>query len=256
MKKNMQILMIEDNDEDTEVMCEVLAELGHRVILAKSGHEARLKFSNQDFDFILMNMDIRGLNPLEFAQSVRHAENRKNIKERMPILINGSAPEKFQEYFAHFDNVQFLPRPFTGLDFKKKMSSFGKRSGLKPENIRKVGKGEYLITEGGQNNEMYWVLEGSFVITKLNKDNQNVVVGEVQSGELLGEMSFLDKLPRSASVRAKEDCEVLVIPHTKFMDVLDQQPRWFRSLMSTLSHRLRDADQRIAQKHVLEDPED
>ena len=100
---------------------------------------------------------------------------------------------------------------------------------------------------------MYWVLSGGFTITKMNNDEKNIIIGEVKQGELVGEMSFLDNLPRSASVKAREDSEVLVIPHKKFMDVLDNQPRWFRSLMTTLSHRLRDADQRIARKFVQEE---
>lgn len=202
-----------------------------------------------------MNMDIKGLAPLDFALHIRETEKRKNIKERMPILVNGSNAEDFHKNFATLDNVQFLERPFSVADFKKKFESFKKKSGLKPENMRKVPKGDYLITEGGRNNEMYWVLEGCFVITKLNKDGQSVVVGEARSGELLGEMSFLDNLPRSASVRATEHSEVLVIPYRKFMDVLDSQPRWFRSLMTTLSHRLRDADERIAIKFVKADEE-
>ena len=124
------------------------------------------------------------------------------------------------------------------------------RSNTQSNNTKKIAKNEYLLTEGGQSNEMYWVLEGSFVITKLNSDNQNVIIGEVKPGELVGEMSFLDELPRSASVQAKEDSEVLAIPHKKFIDVLDGQPRWFRSLMKTLSQRLRGANQMISRKQV------
>ena len=100
---------------------------------------------------------------------------------------------------------------------------------------------------------MYWVLAGSFRITKLNEDGNNVIMGEVSPGELVGEMSFLDNLPRSASVRALEDSEVLVIPHSKFMDVLDHQPRWFKSLMQVMSHRLRDSNNKVARKIVDSD---
>ena len=79
-------------------------------------------------------------------------------------------------------------------------------------------------------------------------------VGGVNEGKLfvVGEMSFLDSLPRSASVRALEDSEVLVIPHKKFLHVLDGQPRWFRALMQTMSQRLRDANTRITQKSMLD----
>jgi CRP-like cAMP-binding protein len=87
----------------------------------------------------------------------------------------------------------------------------------------------------------------------MNKENQNVIVGEAKTGELIGEMSFLDNLPRSASVKASVDSEVLVIPKKKFVATMDNQPRWFKSLIQTLSSRLREADARIANKFVQTD---
>jgi CRP-like cAMP-binding protein len=45
-----------------------------------------------------------------------------------------------------------------------------------------------------------------------------------------------------------EDSEVLAIPHKKFHEVIERQPKWFRSLMQTLSQRLRNANDKIARK--------
>ncbi|MBC74627.1 MAG: hypothetical protein CME64_01285 [Halobacteriovoraceae bacterium] len=252
MKKNMNILIVEKSDEDFSAMKEALS--GHMVIHAKTGTEARLKYGNQGFDFVVINMDIKGVAGLEFIKQIQEAEKRKNVRDRTSFLVTGEDAEAIQEECSQIDNLQFLPRPFTALEFKKKVASIQRTSNFKNENIRKVSEGEYLITEGGsKNQEMYWVLSGEFIITKMNKEEKNIIIGHVKQGELVGEMSFLDSLPRSASVKATEDSEVLVIPHKKFMDVLDSQPRWFRSLMTTLSHRLRDADQRIARKFVKEE---
>lgn len=249
----MNVLLIEDQDENFEAMCGVLAEGENKVIHARNGQEARLKIQNQQFDFIIMSLDIKGLAPFEFVRGIRQQEVRKNLKERVPILVNGSDSKDFQRELSKEDNVQFMERPFTALDFKKKITSFDKKTTIKKENTKQVKAGEYLIQEGDAQKQMFWVLDGSFTITKRNSDGKNVIVGEAKSGELLGEMSFLDNLPRSASVKAKEDSEVLVIPYKKFMDVVDDQPRWFRSLMATLSQRLRDADERLAKKFVKED---
>lgn len=252
MKKNMNILIVETSDEDFLAMKEALT--GHMVIRAKTGTEARLKFGNQGFQFVIINMDIKGVGGVDFVRQIREAEKRKNVKERTGFLVTGEDAEVIQEKCSQIDNLQFLARPFTALEFKKKVASIQRSSNFKDENIRTVPEGEYLITEGGaKSQEMYWVLSGGFTITKMNNDEKNIIIGEVKQGELVGEMSFLDNLPRSASVKACEDSEVLVIPHKKFMDVLDNQPRWFRSLMTTLSHRLRDADQRIARKFVQEE---
>ena len=113
---------------------------------------------------------------------------------------------------------------------------------------------EYLIREGEESTQMYFLQSGTMAVFK-RKGDSTIQIGTIYSGEVVGEMSFLDELPRSASVRARVDSEVLVIPHKKFIDVLDGQPRWFRSLMKTLSQRLRHANKMVARKSVEEDPE-
>src|SRR5690606_34899074 len=127
-------------------------------------------------------------------------------------------------------NCKFLEKPFNTVEFKKKLLSLLGNSSILSDNTKKVKKGDYLITEGAASNEMYWVISGEFVITKLNQTDQDIIIGKVSPGELVGEMSFLDSMPRSASVRAEEDSEVLAIPHKKFIDIFDSQPAWFRSL--------------------------
>lgn len=252
MKKNMAVLLLEHNEDELELMSSALLEQGHVVVKAQSGQEARLKYTNQKFDFLILDIDAKGYIPEEFVANIREKEKVKSIKDRVPMLLIAEDSSKLMK-FSDFDNVQTIEKPFSIDDFTKKVLTFNKKSSISAENMKKVAEGEYLITEGGKNNEMYWILSGEFLITKMNNQDQNIIVGEAKTGELIGEMSFLDNLPRSASVKAKTDSEVLVIPHKKFMQTLDNQPRWFRSLMQTLSSRLRDADQRLASKLIQSD---
>jgi CRP/FNR family transcriptional regulator, cyclic AMP receptor protein len=254
MSKELKtILILSDNQDERTIIENVLEELHYRVITAITGQEARLKFANEKFFMLLLDMDVKGSQAKDFIDSIRRKEDAKNMKEHVPIMVLGGDASVYQREYSHFDNVKFLEKPFTAAEVKKKFLTFSGQSDVISENSREIKEGEYLITEGGTSSEMYWVLEGTFVITKLNHEGQNVIIGEVHPGELVGEMSFLDELPRSASVRAKVDSEVLVIPHKKFVDVLDHQPRWFRSLMRTLSQRLRNANKMIARKVVSAD---
>lgn len=252
-KDTNSILIINNNEILNEMIRSVLEEQHYRVILAESISEAKLKLENESFKMILMDMDLKGMNGKEFVESIRRKEDHKNLKEKIPVLVFGGDSIPFQRNYTNLDNVQFLEKPFSNLDLKKKLLSFTGQASVIAENTKLIKKDEYLVTEGGSGQEMFWVLSGSFIITKMNSEDQNVIIGEVKPGELVGEMSFLDDLPRSASVKAKEDSEVLVIPHKKFIDVLDGQPRWFRSLMRTLSQRLRGANQMIARKEIAED---
>lgn len=103
-------------------------------------------------------------------------------------------------------------------------------------------KGENLITEGEPSTEMYFLISGKLKVTK-NINGEDKVLGEIDKGQLAGEMSFLDKKTRSANVVADTDCEVLIIPPEKFEKVLYELPDWVRTLQNTLIARLRKADE-------------
>jgi CRP/FNR family cyclic AMP-dependent transcriptional regulator len=250
------ILVILDGEEIQQIILEVLEEQDYRVITATNSNEARLKYANEPFDFIIIDMDMTGLDALAFLENVRRKEAMRNVTDRIPFMVLGEDAKEYQVSYGDLDNAKFLEKPFSPIDFKKKMLSYTGHADVISENTKSITQDDYLITEGGESNEMYWVLSGQFRITKMNQDGQNVIIGEVFPGELVGEMSFLDGMPRSASVKAMEDSEVLVIPHKRFIDVLEGQPRWFRSLMRTLSQRLRNANKMIARKYATVDDED
>lgn len=252
MEKEKTVLVVNSNTELKDIAIDVFANQKYRVITAISGNEARLKYSNEKFDLLVLDMETSGFSASDFVNSVRRKESFKNLKDHTPILITGSRSDEFSKQFSMMDNIKYLETPFSVTDLKKKLFTFSDHSSVISNNTRVINAGEMLITEGGTNHEMFWVLSGKFTITKMNVQGNNVILGEVFPGELVGEMSFLDNLPRSASVIAAEDCEVLAIPHKKFIDVLDNQPRWFRSLMQTLSQRLRKTNVKITEKSTLD----
>jgi response regulator RpfG family c-di-GMP phosphodiesterase len=247
-KKNQFALMLSKDDDVAGLFEKDLLEAGYRIVKALTINDGLLKVENQDFDFICIDMDSIGLQSRDFVAMIRKKEAKKNMKEKSSILICASVASVFNRYFAHFDNVKYCEMPLKEVDLKNKIESFSGKGDLAHENTKMILKDEFLILEGGNGDEMFWVLEGSFDILKTNQNGEKTVVGQVNSGELVGEMSFLDELPRSASIRAQVDSEVLSIPQSKFADVLDKQPRWFRSLMKTLSQRLRDANIRNSDK--------
>jgi hypothetical protein len=246
-KKQYALMLTQDTAAD-ELLDKCLVEAGYKVIKSPTINDALLKVGNQDFDFVCIDMDSIGLQCREFIATIRKKEAKKNIKDKSHVLVCASVAGVFNRYFTHFDNVKYCEMPLKEIEITKKIESFSVKMDASHENTRTILKDEFLIVEGGNGQEMFWVLEGSFDILKTNSDGEKTVVGQVNSGELVGEMSFLDELPRSASIRAQVDSEVLSIPQSKFADVLDKQPRWFRSLMKTLSQRLRDANSRNSDK--------
>ena len=103
---------------------------------------------------------------------------------------------------------------------------------------------DILIREGEKSNSMYWVQVGQLIVTK-KRLNEEVTLGHVFEGELVGEISFLDKESRSATVKAMVDCELIEIPQEAIDQVFKTQPKWLEILVMTLAERLRKANARI-----------
>ena len=113
----------------------------------------------------------------------------------------------------------------------------------KKESI-KLLPGEFLLHEGEESFEMYYLQSGTLSVLKRKGDGVNQI-GTIIAGELVGEMSFLDKQPRSASVKAVTESVLVIIPHEKLDATLEVLPKWFTALLNTLLDRLRKANARI-----------
>jgi CRP/FNR family transcriptional regulator, cyclic AMP receptor protein len=218
----------------------------HRVVMATNDSEARLKVGGEVFQFAIVDMEMTDFNPVSFIQNIRHKEELKKVTHLLPIIIFGDDSQNFELMFGEFDKVSFLSKPLEYDELKMKLAILGGSDAIK-ENTREILKDVVLIEEGTASNEMYWVLKGSFETTIDSTEGQKVI-GKIHQGELIGEMSFLDNKPRSATVTSLEDCEILVIPHKKFIHAIDGQPQWFQALMKTLSIRLRNSNDIISGK--------
>ena len=66
---------------------------------------------------------------------------------------------------------------------------------------------------------------------------------ELQMGDFFGEMAVIDGEPRSATVVAISEVWVMAISRTKFLKVLEAEPKIALAVMATLTRRLRAAQQ-------------
>jgi bacteriocin-type transport-associated protein len=108
-------------------------------------------------------------------------------------------------------------------------------------------RGTALIEEGRALEVLYVVLDGRLSVTVAALGGKEVAV--LQSGEVLGELSFLDSRPPSASVTAVDDVAVLSIPRPRLAAKLEEDPafaaRFYRALGVFLASRLRATQQRL-----------
>jgi signal transduction histidine kinase len=105
--------------------------------------------------------------------------------------------------------------------------------------IVSVPEGEVVIEEGSIGDAAYVVLEGELEVSK-RAWQQEMVISVRLPGELLGEMSLLEQVPRTASVRVSKDSRLLRIPKEAFDQFLYCSPAVALTLLRTVTARLRE----------------
>lgn len=104
--------------------------------------------------------------------------------------------------------------------------------------------GQILFHEGERSDGMYLIRKGEIMVF-LEKGEVEVKLATLQAGSMLGEMSLFDHKPRSASAKAVKESEITKITIEDFKKIMKQIPKWFVSLMASLSTRLRETNDRL-----------
>jgi len=108
---------------------------------------------------------------------------------------------------------------------------------------RTFKQGETIFEYGDQGGEIHIVREGRVEVFLENTDGQKIVVGENERGDVLGELSFLDGGPRSASARAVEDTETLAMDRDRLLEFINKHPHAALDLLTVVGRRLRSTNE-------------
>lgn len=102
----------------------------------------------------------------------------------------------------------------------------------------KLNKGDVLFNEGDVADCAYLVLNGQLeVIT--NQNGVNVTLGQVDPGELIGEMSVIDSENRTSSIVAKSACTLVSVKKNQIQERISQSDPIIQSLLSSYARRYR-----------------
>ncbi len=106
-------------------------------------------------------------------------------------------------------------------------------------------KGEIIIQQSDYGNALYIIHQGSVNVTHENVDGKEVIISVLRVGDHFGEVALLDDEPRSATVSAREACEVSAIRKGDFEILLKTIPALVANMNRALCQRLRQADELI-----------
>jgi CRP/FNR family cyclic AMP-dependent transcriptional regulator len=112
------------------------------------------------------------------------------------------------------------------------------------EQSEKYKAGEVIIHEGEENRDLYVLSEGTLEVSVSDK-SKKIVVSEINPPEILGEISFLNGSPRTATVSAKTDVEIFILSYKKVRQELSDIPKWFRMVFLAFTNRMKSCDATI-----------
>lgn len=132
-------------------------------------------------------------------------------------------------------------------------------AGLGPDEVARIEgalqtvtftPGAVIIGEGDSPAGIFILVSGTAEVTVVDPDGGERSLGSVRPGDVIGEVSALTGEPATATVRAREEVRVRVLP----LDVLDEQsaqsPQLVQNLGRILALRLARADRRGRERHM------
>jgi CRP/FNR family transcriptional regulator, cyclic AMP receptor protein len=90
---------------------------------------------------------------------------------------------------------------------------------------RRLRDGEALIEEGHSDNALYLVVSGVIAVTRVTGVGDAVTLHLLKTGDIAGEMGFVDGAPHSATLRAMGEAEVYSLTRDALEKLLDAHPR-------------------------------
>ena len=141
----------------------------------------------------------------------------------------------------------------TGFPLFKGFTTDGTRRLLNSGEVQQHSPGEVLLKEGDKADFVLLVLKGTLEVF-VDRAGEHLVLTEARPGAVLGELAVLCGIPRSASVKAKDDSAVLRWTDDAFRTLLLRDPslsqRIFREALRTLIDKERSLIDSLVQAHA------
>jgi CRP/FNR family transcriptional regulator, cyclic AMP receptor protein len=238
-EERLRFLIADPNQDRTDFYSGIIKQLSGTSVIYTSmdGLDTIFKVDNAPPHVLIIENVLPKLGGLEVAAKLLN--NKKYSK--VAIIIVSSLPE--EEHFVDevvTGQVQFLTdssderKLRTCLNRALNFVALGDEAGYR---LRFLNPDDILFNEGEKGDCAYIVKKGEL---EAIKDSQKL--GNILAGEFVGEMSHFNGEPRSATIKAITNCELIQIPFGSLDGVLFAKPAWSKALVMTLTKRLKNTN--------------
>ena len=118
-----RVLLAEDNQVNQKVVVRILEKAGHRIVVAENGREALIELDRQEFDLVLMDVQMPEMGGFEATARIR--EQEKTTGRHMPILaLTAYAMKGDRERCLEAGMDAYLAKPIQANDLLRAVSEW------------------------------------------------------------------------------------------------------------------------------------
>ncbi|MCH9019086.1 MAG: Crp/Fnr family transcriptional regulator [Proteobacteria bacterium] len=147
-----------------------------------------------------------------------------------------------------------------GETIRKSLAGVALLAELSPERLaalerncrwRRYAAKEMIFDLESEGTEVYFVVDGAVQIVNYSPSGREISFAQVPAGSYIGELSAIDRRPRSATVVAAEDTTLASISAATFQTLLLEHPKIALLSLHNLAQMVRAADERIMDLSTL-----
>ncbi len=249
--KRQTFLVISGDKSRIQRCTEIISKNFQSISVFHAGdwYQAKDKIDNLSPKIIFVDEYLPKGSGFEIVQKILKSNKNKDCS--IIIMAYVADHDKFSSEVAS-GRVQFLTEPdkeHSVVECVSKIVSPNKNGGVDAQEqyeLRRLAPGDFLFKEGDHTEIAYIVKKGSLRAYSESPDGEKVMLGEIVPGEFVGEMGHFNHEPRSATVQAITEVELIAIPNGALDEVIFTRPSWAKALVKTLSMRLKKANKALA----------
>ena len=97
--------------------------------------------------------------------------------------------------------------------------------------------GDTIIEDNSPSDKLLFILDGT-LSSFIEKNGKRIELGEINSGDVAGEISMFGACPTTASVVAKTNCKLLSISKSDLNQLKTTAPSFVGQLLKSISHTI------------------
>lgn len=216
----------------------------HPWVLEEPAPAARiLEFQDSAISYELQvwSHELRGLGPRtlrgQLLEQIWYALNREGqsipypVRDLRPRRPSAAAPPPDQPSPERCQAALAASSLFAELDGQQLEQL------VRDSRVETYGTGELVVREGAEGDSLFLVLSGQVSVWKQVEDGRVLPVADLGEGQVFGEMTLFLNAPRSASVRASQECQLLRVNRGSISALLEQQPQLLESFAALVARR-------------------